>query len=223
MSSSLEKLLAKDPRRETTRALRGLYDGTFDPPAAAFLYFNCVYTAPSLEKATRWLIEMMDAIRFLPDVEKGQGAVLKWSEYPQLDSYNLILWRDRNASYSDNKNYIKETAFIAKLSARRIPRAEFLDEADFSEFENGTIDKAVKGDKKALHELQIEEPWKWAGKQPVAKNEFTRARWNAWKKGAKEIADLSRVNKETREIAQEMLTKMESIEQAPETSNRNDV
>ena len=45
----------------------------------------------------------------------------------------------------------------------------------------------------------------------MVKNESTRARWNAWKKGAKEIVGLSRVNKETREIAQKMLTKMESI------------
>ena len=65
---------------------------------------------------------------------------------------------DRNASYSDNKNYINETAFIAKLNARRIPHADFLDEADFLEFENNTIEKAAKGDKEALHELQLEVP-----------------------------------------------------------------
>ncbi len=55
------------------------------------------------------------------------------------------------------------------------------------------------------------------------KNEFTGARWDAWKKEAKEIAGLSRVNKETREIAHKMLKKMENIEQESETSDGTDV
>ncbi|KAE9365489.1 hypothetical protein N431DRAFT_518814 [Stipitochalara longipes BDJ] len=241
MSSSLGRFLAKEPKRETTRALRGLYDETLDPPAAAALYFKVVYTAVSWDKAK---------VQFLPGILKGQEVILKWSEYPQLDSYGLILWRDKNFSYNDNKDYINETAFIAKLSARRIPHADFLKESNFSVFENDTIEKAARGDNEALHELQSEvphsaqwifyagktifeaiytdepersEPWNWTGKQPLAKNEFTRVRWDAWKKGAKEVTELPKVNKETKEIAQKMLAKMGSIEQVASVAGRDEV
>jgi len=57
----------------------------------------------------------------------------------------------------------------------------------------------------------------------VVKNKFTRARWGVWKKGAKEIAALSRVNKETRDVAQQMLAEMEIIEQELETADGNNV
>jgi Protein of unknown function (DUF3632) len=153
---------------------------------------------------------------------------------------------DKNPTYNDNKNYINETAFIAKLSARRIPHADFLDEASFAEFENDTIEIAIKGNKEALLELQTEvphsarwifyagktifeaiyadepgaaEPWKWLGKQPVTKNGFTRARWDAWKNGAKEVAELAKVNKETRDVSRRMVEKMDAIEQEAQTAS----
>jgi hypothetical protein len=112
----------------------------------------------------------------------------------------------RNASYNDNKYYSNETGFIGKLSARRKPHVDFLNKANFSEFENDVIENADKGDKVALHELQaeishsaqwkfyavkaifefihadepeMEEPWKWTGKQPGMKNEFPMARWDS--------------------------------------------
>jgi hypothetical protein len=75
-----------------------------------------------------------------------------------------------------------------------------------SEFENDAIVRAAKGEKEALYDLQLEvspsvqwiffagktvfeenyadepeleELRKWRVKQPVVKNEFTKARWDA--------------------------------------------
>lgn len=54
--------------------------------------------------------------------------------------------------------------------------------------------------------------WKWIGKSSKVKNEFTRVRWDAWKRGAAEVAQLAKVDKETREIAGRMAEAMEGIE-----------
>ena len=106
-------------------------------------------------------------------------------------------------------------------------------------FENDTLEKVAHGDKQALHDLQSEVPhsaqwiffagkrifeeihpdvrevevrWNRKGKQTPPKNEVTRMKWDAWRTGANEVAELTKANKETRAIAREMVRTMESIE-----------
>ena len=58
---------------------------------------------------------------------------------------------------------------------------------------------------------EVEVHWNRKGKQTPPKNEVTRMRLDAWRTGANEVPELTKVNQETRKIAREMVT-MESIE-----------
>lgn len=176
---------------------------------------------------------MVAAISGQPDHIVNSHTLVKWSELPILSSQ----WREGLFNWGESHKLserVNLTAFTAKLSTRSLEGTPSItaSETDLQiAFEQST-DVSTKLDSAAIRDLEANVPvaaqWiLFAGNEIYNCKEvtngqsgalwkgppgFSTARWDFWKTRAQWISEQQKLSKAIREVAGDLLAKMDEIE-----------